>query len=184
MIETPLRYSGQSGVRGLEVGGDWSLRFPEPIGIKFYATVFALNLNVDPPKSTLMEVSGASIGKGGNPNSTIFRHLGPEVAPPTSGGVSKPGRTNRVVHDEPAVPKKREEPVATDTIVRQLVELSGNPQANLRNAAEVRKAYTPPQTPCPTVGEQAVVRRAQAVESRARAEIRRGESEAEVDPQA
>ena len=139
----------------------------------------------------MMNLSGANGIGGATPN--ITAHSSPSAA--TAGPAAAMNQTTPVQPSEPpsaesetsvekASVKKRDEPVVNHTIVRQLVELSGNPQANIRNAKEIRKAYTPPINPYPSVYELAVVRKAEALESRARAELQNTEMEPEVDQQA
>lgn len=133
----------------------------------------------------MMNVSGAGGTGGATPNITAHSSPGVATASP-AGGMS----TNATAHatgppsvelestTERASPKKRDEPPVDHTIVRQLVELSGNPRAN------IRKAYTPPINPYPSVYELAVVRKAEALESRARAELQNTKSEPDVNEQA
>lgn len=60
---------------------------------------------------------------------------------------------------------------------RELVEVQGNPQATAANAAKVQRELSPPTNPYPSVQELATVRRAQAMERAARAELQEVEPE-------
>ena len=72
--------------------------------------------------------------------------------------------------------KVREDPPPLTS--RQLVEIQGNPEATAANAAKVQRELSPPKNPYPSVQELATVRRAQAMERAARAELHQ-----EVEPE-
>lgn len=84
--------------------------------------------------------------------------------------------------------REKSEPPFEAALARQLVEIQGNPAATARQAAQVRKAYTPPQKPYPSVGDLAIAARARRMEERALDALARPSSDpdepTEVDRQA
>ncbi|MGE0495244.1 MAG: hypothetical protein AB7S38_38920 [Vulcanimicrobiota bacterium] len=84
--------------------------------------------------------------------------------------------------------REKPEPPFEAALARQLVEIQGNPAATARQAAQVRKAYTPPQKPYPSVGDLAIAARARRLEERALDALARPETDqdktTEVDRQA
>ena len=86
---------------------------------------------------------------------------------------ARPEKTSAANKDQ----EHKSEPAFEATLARQLVEIQGNPAATARQAAEVRKAYTPPQKPYPSVGDLAIAARARQMEERALEALSHPESE-------
>lgn len=99
---------------------------------------------------------------------------GPESFGKTSNPVAKGKPPSSVDKDK----KERKEDPTPAVSTRQLMEIQGNPSATAENAAKVQRELSPPENPYPSVQELATVRRAQAMERAARAEIQDGKRDA------
>lgn len=93
-------------------------------------------------------------------STSIGKAAAPEAAKAQGSAVTDP--------KEEKSQKERELPAVSS---RQLMEIQGNPAATAENAAKVQRELSPPENPYPSVQELATVRRAQAMERAARAEI-------------
>jgi hypothetical protein len=82
-------------------------------------------------------------------------------------------QTENLVTEQREKKKEDQEP----QLSRQLVEIQGNPEATAAHAAKVQRALSPPINPYPSVQELATVRRAEAMERAAKAELKEVEPE-------
>ena len=87
--------------------------------------------------------------------------------------VDKTQTENKFEHEGEGKEKEKPNPLPS----RQLVEVQGNPAATAANAAKVQHELSPPSNPYPSVQELATVRRAQAMERAARAELQDADPE-------
>lgn len=85
--------------------------------------------------------------------------------------LDSPGDTTK---SEKERSEKKPEPVEKLS-ARQLIEIQGNPAATAENAAAVAHDLMPPKNPYPSVQELATIKKAQAMESAARARMQEGE---------